>query len=91
MSAMPSRAASFCRPSGLGEAAAARAADDRYDEPGAQRRVLVQQQRDRAQQDVGGLQRLDAAGEERDQRVLRQTEPGPGGGAAVARAGSGPG
>ena len=44
---------------------------------------LVEQHGDRAQQDVRGLQRLDAAREERDQRVLRQPEPGAGRGAAV--------
>ena len=68
----------------LGEAAAARAADDRHDEPGAQRRGRSSSSSgDRAQQDVGGLQRLDAAREERDQGVLRQAEAGAGGGAAV--------
>ena len=48
--------------------------------------ALVQEDGDRAQQDVRGLQGLDAAREERDQRVLRQAEAGAGGGAAVGGA-----
>ncbi|GAA2968306.1 hypothetical protein GCM10020227_40650 [Streptomyces flavovirens] len=43
--------------------------------------VTVQQGGDGAQQDVRRLQRLDTAGEERDQGVLRQPQPGAGGGA----------
>lgn len=68
----------------LGEAAAAGAADDGDEEAAAQRGIPVDQDGDGAQQDVGGLQRLDPPGEERDDGVLRQTEAGAGGGPAVA-------
>ncbi len=71
---------------GFGEAAAARAADDRHDDPGAQLRALVEQDRHGPQQDVRGLEGLYAAREERDQGVLREAEAGAGGGAAVGGA-----
>lgn len=69
----------------LGQAAAAGAADYRDDDVGAQLGALVQEDGDRAEQHVGGLQGLDAAREEGDQGVLREAEAGAGGGAAVGR------
>lgn len=68
---------------GLGKAAAAGAADDRDDDAGAQVGALVEEDGDRAQEDVRGLQGLDAAREERDERVLRETQAGAGCRAAV--------
>ena len=62
------------------EAAAGRAADDRHHEPGPQRGRLVEQLRDRAQQHVGRLERLDPAGEEQHVRVRGQAEVGAGAG-----------
>ena len=65
------------------EAAAGRAADDRDDQPGAQRGVALEQLGDRAQQHVGGLERLDPAGEEQHGGVGRQAELGADGGLVV--------
>lgn len=80
---MPSRAASL-QALRLGEAAAARAADDGDEETAAQRGVPVDELGDGAEQDVGRLQGLYAAGEQGYDGVLRQPEAGAGGGAAVA-------
>ncbi|MGX1243553.1 hypothetical protein RKD46_004657 [Streptomyces pseudovenezuelae] len=70
----------------LGEAAAAETADDRDEDAGTQVGALVEQDRHGAQQDVRGLQGLDAAREEGDQGVLGQAETGAGRRPAVRRA-----
>ena len=75
---MPSSAARSASDVGVLEAGARRAADDRHQEPAAQLGLALDQQRDRAQQDVGSLERLEPPHEERDDRVGGQAQPGAG-------------
>ena len=66
--ARPASAVGFSRP------VAGRAADDRHHDPRAQLGRALEQHGDRTEQDVGGLQRLDPAGEHQHQRLGRQPE-----------------
>ena len=73
-SSMPRSVGQVGQRGGVLEPGAGRSADDGYDEAVPQRRVLLEQHRDRAQQHVGRLERLDPAGEQQHGRVLGQAE-----------------